>query len=233
MPSSHSSVLWIHPSPHTGTNGAGRFDDDELETAAGATDEGTEESATEDGGAADDAAPAEDDGFGNSDDACFDEATDEATDDAPATVVTADDAGTDETTGTGDADEAGDDADETAEDVDAGTEEAFDETAEDAEAGTVEDTEEPVPLLADDFDDAHDTIFHLHVVPQTLPHAEEAEDADDPPASHSSPTDCDTMPSPQRIFVQEAVQFGPTPFRVLSSHSSPVLMMPLPQFDDV
>ncbi len=223
MPSSHSSPFWIQPSAHTGTNGA-----EEREEDARETDE--EERATDDG--EDATMTTDEDWLDCANDADFDAGAD----DAPATTGTTDEAGVgDEGITTGGADETA-----------GGTERALEtgaatneedcwadevESAMGAEEGGADDDTGDADA-AEDFEAAQDTIFHLHVAPQTLPHAA-ADDADDPPGSHSSPTICDTMPSPQRTFVQDCVQFGPMPLRVLSSHSSPSLRMPLPQFDDV
>lgn len=176
-------------------------------------DDGTDEDRSDGETGADDTGRGEDDGSGRSDDACFGEGAEEA-DDMPEAPCTEDGAGMDDAaTGPGDREET------EADDGGGGeADEIWEEAFEGIDAGGADEIEEAATSPADDFDAAHDTIFHLHVAPHTLP---QAEDADEPPASHSSPTDCDTMPSPQRIFVHDVVQFGPMPLRVLSSHSSP------------
>jgi len=82
-------------------------------------------------------------------------------------------------------------------------------------------------------DAAHDTIFHVQVSPQILPH-DGCDDMVEPlPASHSSPTDLLMMPSPHSTRVQFTVHVGPMPFRVDSSHSSPMFLTPFPHCEDV
>lgn len=79
-----------------------------------------------------------------------------------------------------------------------------------------------------DDDDAHDTIVQVQSAPHVRPHAG-CEEETALPGSHSSPTILLTIPSPHRTFVHTVVQFGPTPLRVASSHSSGALMTPFPQ----
>ncbi len=82
----------------------------------------------------------------------------------------------------------------------------------------------------EDEDFGQATIFHLQVEAQVFTHVSVVAPV---PVSHSSPTACVTMLSPHRTLVQFFVQFGPMPFLVDSSHSSPELTMPLPQSADV
>lgn len=165
---------------------------------------GTADDDADDAGVADDTTTCE-----AADDGAFDDAL---ADDGTGTVedaTGADEEGDEDETAAGTTDEETDDVVETIDNEDA--------------------CDESVPPDAEDEDDdAHETIFHVHVSVQILPH-DGCDDAVEPvPVSHSSPTGCVTMPSPQRTFVHDCVQFGPLPFRDDSSHSSPSLRTPLP-----
>lgn len=113
-------------------------------------------------------------------------------------------------------------ADDDVADVDEATEDAINELAAEDTAADAETEEELC-------DAAHETIFHVHPPLQPLPSSSHVgceqifpHAAVDPlPESHSSPTDCDTMPSPHRTVVHSNVQLGPMPLRPPSSHSSP------------
>lgn len=153
--------------------------------------------------------------------------------------------------------EDSDDADERIDEEVIADETVTVETADDVETRTILDDEELEAALATDVtdvtddtdatdcnddedesiddaddDDTHEMNTHLHVTTEhTRPHAE-ADDVESVTTSHSSPTACVTMPSPHRTFVHFDVQFGPVPFRVASSHSSPGFATPFPHNAD-
>lgn len=119
-----------------------------------------------------------------------------------------------------------------------------------------EDNDEPVDAFDDDNDDdeedndkeeeaAEEDAVHAmtsHSHPPThasssshsgCEHTKPHEAVTEPlPVSHSSPVDCDTIPSPQRTFVHDFVHTGPMPLRPPSSHSSPSFTVPLPHSED-